>query len=196
MRLIEWAGGIVAVLGALSAVFLAGQRLWKFVRLSVHAFETIVGTPEKAGKPGSGMPGMADRLDSVEKELRPNGGGSLRDVVDTAAKEARVAAAGVVRLEATTEDLRSHAESSGEGIADLRDQANDLGRRLTDLDERVESQGERITDHRRRNDETIDRIKQFLEGEHRDALIAREALQASVTELLHMPDETDQPGAS
>jgi hypothetical protein len=54
---VEWSAAIVAIAAAVSALGLLSRRLWRFVRLSVHAFETI------------------------QRELTPNGGGSTHDLV-------------------------------------------------------------------------------------------------------------------
>ena len=111
---------------------------------------------------------MAAEISAIKKELHPNGGGSLRDAVDKAATEARTAAEEAARIGKVTEGL---------------------DRRLIDVREVVDAQTERITDHRRRNQETVDRIEQYLIGERVDLLEAKQGLEASVHELLGIPDD-------
>lgn len=55
--LLELCAAVVLVLATLTALGVTSRRLWRFTRLSVHAFETI------------------------QRELNPNGGGSTHDLV-------------------------------------------------------------------------------------------------------------------
>lgn len=101
MSLGPLAAEVTAVIALLTALGWGGRRLWRFLRLSVHAFETIVGDDKR--------PGLAGRLELVEKQLQPNGGGTLRDSInrietrvdeiDTSARQA-VTAAGLAVNEA------------------------------------------------------------------------------------------------
>lgn len=128
-----------------------------------------------------GLRGLSQQMTDVKglatqthKELHPNGGGSMRDAIDQAAKEARhavdaakVAAEGVVRIEKATE-------------------LNRVG--INEITEELHEQGRRITNHRSRNDATIKALEDYIHGERQDFIEAKQGLEASVTELLHLPE--------
>lgn len=117
-----------------------------------------------------GQPSITVRIGRMEDQLRPNGGGSLRDAVDRAAREARQAA-GEARTAATEAGRVGRiTESLQQGVEDLRHDQS--------------AQGQRITDHRRRNDEQIQALREYLESERDDLLLAKQGLEASITELL------------
>lgn len=84
---------IAAVLTAFSVIGLALRRLWRFIRLSVHAFETI------------------------QRELTPNGGGSTHDLVREHSKEladlkAKVEAAAGLATSAASEATEAASAAS------------------------------------------------------------------------------------
>lgn len=118
---------------------------------------------------------MAAEISAIKKELHPNGGGSLRDAVDKAATEARTAAEEAARIGKVTEGLDRR-------LIDVREVVDAQTERLVDTNER-------ISDHRRRNQETVERIEQYLIGERVDLLEAKQGLEASVHELLGIPDD-------
>lgn len=153
-----------------------GRGLRGAVRL-YHSFQQFIHDWTGEGD-GDSVP---LRLAKMEKELATNSGSTLRDLAHTAAQ-------GAVRLEEKVDRLEAMAVANGEGISDLRDQANDHAQRLTDVTEKVDAQGVRISDHRRRNDETITAIQSYLQGERHDLIEAKQGLEASVTELLHLPE--------
>lgn len=126
-----------------------------------------------------------DVMDERTKQLQRNGGSSVADAVHRAAAQLEL-------LQTTIERVEAAATLNGESILDL-------SRRVTDVDERVQGQGERITTHRQRNDATVAALQEFIRREYRDLLDAREALRASVSELLMVEgheerDRTSPPG--
>ena len=171
-------GGIILLAGVLTALGVIGRKLWRAARgagrmyqLGHAAFETIVGTAEHLG--------ISDRISQVERELRPNGGGSLRDAVDQGTREARAAVTEAQRVGAITEELRGYAEANRNGIAELRQ-----GQATVD---------QRITDHRRRNDEQILALRDYLESDRQELLLAKQGLEAAVTELLMVDAHETRP---
>lgn len=176
----EMTGAIAALLIALGTIHryvwpaikafgrgIAGAvRLYKLVQQFVHDW---FGDSEHLSVP--------TRISRMEKELRPNGGGSLRDAVDGAAREARQAA-GEARTAATEAGRVGRiTESLQQGLEDLRSDQS--------------MQGQRITDHRRRNDEQINALREYLEAERNELLLAKQGLEASLTEVLMA--ESHQP---
>jgi uncharacterized protein YoxC len=199
----EWGQVAVTVAGVLIALGTIYRYVWPalkaFGRGVAGAVRVYRGTQQFVHDwlGGEGERGVMQRLRSIEMELRPNDGGSLRDTTDRTSTQVSTTGRRVEELQHLVGDLSEDAKANREGIASLREQSNDMSQRLTDLAENDTAQDRRISDHRRRNDETIQKIKEFLEGEHRDALIAREALQASVTELLNMqPDQPSSQGGT
>lgn len=90
------AGGVSAVIGALFMLGKMVRAMWKFLRRTGHALDLIIGVPAIGESPE--RPGVVKRLETLEektqaiaKEVRPNGGSSLRDAVeDTKAMVERV----------------------------------------------------------------------------------------------------------
>ena len=78
--LLAWAGGFTAVSAAFGVVW-RGLRGVRRLCCSLEEFlDDWRGTPSRDGVPGH--PGVMARLACIEKELRPNGGESLRDAVN------------------------------------------------------------------------------------------------------------------
>lgn len=65
---------------AITVIFVAAKKLAKFGRKVVHMVDDFIGIPEREGEPAK--PGLSHRLSLIEKELRPNGGTSLKDQVN------------------------------------------------------------------------------------------------------------------
>lgn len=91
-----WAGvGVVlgVILTALTLAVTIGKPLRRLARQNDEFREDWYG---KAARPGrSATPGVPERLERIEKELQPNGGGTMRDAIN--------------RLELRLEDhIRSH----------------------------------------------------------------------------------------
>lgn len=83
--LLEFCAGVVLVLTTLTAVGVMVRRLWRFVRLSVHAFETI------------------------QRELTPNGGGSTHDLVRKLAKRVDESDDKIAAVQSSAEEARKVA---------------------------------------------------------------------------------------
>jgi hypothetical protein len=82
----------------------AARYLWKILRRVVHFLDDYSGQPARDGMPGT--PGFMARLGSVEglaariaAEMHPNGGLSLRDVVDRTSSD-------VVQLRTQVESIQ------------------------------------------------------------------------------------------
>lgn len=176
----------------LSAALVALGTIWRYVLPALRvAWKAAKGTEEffdsiRATGGFSGLLGLLNEVrvevaevktlaQSSHRELHPNGGSSMRDTVNATA-------AGVHALGDKADRLEGYAAANREGIARL-------DTRVTDLDEKVDAQGTRITDHRRRNDETIAGLREFIEHEHREALLANEALRVSLAEALAVDRE-------
>lgn len=75
-RIALWAAGIAGLLFLLR-LLVRGLRGGRKAVTTVHRLgDALLGDPDK------GIPGMPERMDRIEAELHPNGGGSLRDVVN------------------------------------------------------------------------------------------------------------------
>jgi hypothetical protein len=109
---------LTIMLGALTAVGLAGRFLWRMFSRLQRLLDALLGEPPGPGA-REGRPGILDRFESfegaiqkildtqrslderltfVEQQMRPNGGSSLRDTVD--------------RIAATTDSTPPEARSS------------------------------------------------------------------------------------
>ena len=84
---VVWAIAIVAILGLLGALWRLVRPLRRIVQLVDMFWEDWQGTPGRPGVPP--RPGVMARLDRIEDrvgivvhEVRPNGGGSMRDAID------------------------------------------------------------------------------------------------------------------
>lgn len=183
-----WAQFAIALAGLLVAFGTIYRYIWPALRGTARGVRGIyrlyVGTQQFIHEwtGGSDQRSVPDRLGEIEVQLRNNGGSTLRDLAVTAAR-------GAERLAEAVERLERYAAENRDGIGDLRDQNNDHGRRLTDIDEKIDAQSQRITDHRRRNDEQITALREYLENDRDDLLVAKQALEASVTELLNIDDD-------
>ncbi|MFI6333183.1 hypothetical protein ACIBBG_33525 [Micromonospora chersina] len=97
MTLQTWAAaGIVlgVILTSLTLAGLIGKPLRKLARQNDEFREDWYGQPARPGR--DAVPGVPERLARMEKELHPNGGGTLRDAIN--------------RVEQRLEDhLRSHS---------------------------------------------------------------------------------------
>ena len=83
MNLQQWAAvGIIlgAILTALTLAGLIGKPLRKLARQNDEFREDWYGQPARPGR--DAVPGVPERLARMEKELHPNGGGTLRDAIN------------------------------------------------------------------------------------------------------------------
>lgn len=74
---------LTAVSGAILALTVIAvfvKKIAKFTRRLVHTVDDLIGMPAKDGEPEK--PGISHRLSLIEKELKPNGGKSLKDQID------------------------------------------------------------------------------------------------------------------
>ncbi len=71
---------VAASLTALGIILMAVKKTALFTRRVVHLIDVVVGSPGVDGLPDT--PGISARLSAIEAELRPNGGGSLKDQIN------------------------------------------------------------------------------------------------------------------
>lgn len=90
----QWATALSVIGGALLVAAKIGSSLWQLNRRIGRALDIILGTPAIGETPE--RPGIVARLERIEKEVRPNGGTSMRDTVGDIQ-------AAVDRVEATLE---------------------------------------------------------------------------------------------
>ncbi len=97
MNLQTWAAaGIVlgVILTALTLAVMIGKPLRRLAKQNDEFREDWYGQPARPGR--DAVPGVPERLRRIEKELHPNGGGTMRDAIN--------------RLEQRLEDhIRSHS---------------------------------------------------------------------------------------
>ena len=83
MSLQTWAAAGI-VLGVLTSVLVLagviGRPLRKLARQNDEFREDWYGMPARPGR--DAVPGVPERLARMEKELHPNGGGTLRDAIN------------------------------------------------------------------------------------------------------------------
>lgn len=73
------AAAISAIIGTLLMLGKVVRLVWSFNRRIGHALDLIIGAPAVGEIPEK--PGVVARLERIEKEVRPNGGGSMKDQV-------------------------------------------------------------------------------------------------------------------
>lgn len=120
---------------------------------------------------------LEQTLETVTKrteQLTRNGGSSLVDAVHRQEALSQAVAEAIARLEAAAVENR-------QAIA---------GNRAA-----LDAQSVRITDHRRRQDETIAELRAYLENERDDLTAAKQALEASVSELLMVDSHEERKQA-
>ena len=71
---------VCALVAALAGLFATGRGLLRAVRRFNHHLDDVMGTEARPGV--AARPSLVERLASIEHELHPNSGGSLRDAVD------------------------------------------------------------------------------------------------------------------
>ena len=78
--LVIWSVAAAAVAAGLGLLWRLARTVGRVVGRLDEFVDDWNGTPDRPGVPG--RPGVMTRLDSIEHELHPNSGGSLRDAVD------------------------------------------------------------------------------------------------------------------
>lgn len=79
----RYAVWIAAVAAGVAGLLFLLRLLWKALKGGQRAFATVQRLGDALlGDPEKGQLGMPERLDRIEAELHPNGGGSLRDAVN------------------------------------------------------------------------------------------------------------------
>lgn len=73
-------GLVTGCAAALAALIWIGRGLWRMASRVADLHDDWQGEPDRPGVPG--RKGVMERLRTIEQELHPNGGSSLRDVVD------------------------------------------------------------------------------------------------------------------
>jgi hypothetical protein len=76
-------GAIATAIAAIGGLILGGIKLgrwiWRLARRTSHLLDDWGGEEARDGKPAE--PGIMQRLASMEHELKPNSGGSIKDAV-------------------------------------------------------------------------------------------------------------------
>lgn len=182
---VEIPGAIAAVLVAFGTIYRyilpAIKGLWRIGQGTARLVDDFQVTGGFAGLAAQNAALAAD-MAAVKKELYPNGGTSMRDSLTRTEATTRA-------LVDTTEELRGFAQQNREGIADLRDQVNDVSRRATDVAEVAQALGERQEVLRVADQQLARDLQHYVETEHRDLLLANEALRASLNEALGITEE-------
>ena len=123
------AASIVGLAAALAALGYLAQRAWRFIVLSVRAFETIVGTDDR--------PGLATRLDRIERRV-----GEVSQTVADVQESARAAtaAAGLAVSEARAgrEVLEAADKRNRSSIARAQRAADNVRKRMDARDRAAE----------------------------------------------------------
>lgn len=78
-ELAGWLIGAGAACGAVTAIGVVVKKLWAFSRRIGHFLDDWGGRPERPGV--DARPGVMERLDRIEHEVRRNDGSSLKDSV-------------------------------------------------------------------------------------------------------------------
>lgn len=95
-------GAIALMLTVMFGLARLGRWLWITGRRLARLIDDLTGEPERPGLPGSARPGvlarmylfeqrltqldtLTEKVDAIEREMRPNGGGSMRDKIDVIA---------------------------------------------------------------------------------------------------------------
>lgn len=68
-----------AILASVSAIIAASGVAWRFERRARRLITRVVGDDD--------TPSILARLDDIQSQLRPNGGSSLRDALDTVIRQ-------------------------------------------------------------------------------------------------------------
>ena len=76
-QLVYLATAATALLTLLGIARFVVLPLWRLTRMAFHFFDAWNGEPARDGLPA--RPGVVHRVISIEAELRPNGGGSMKD---------------------------------------------------------------------------------------------------------------------
>lgn len=141
----KWVLLLAAVAGAVGVLcrmlWKALRWLWRFVQLSIRAFEDIVGTPEQPSL-RQAMQEVREIAERSEKELHPNGGSSLRDDVrqssEVASRAAERAEEAVLLQQASTAESRLTSERMQHDITNIRHGTQGLVEIVEDLRDRVD----------------------------------------------------------
>ncbi len=95
-------GAIALMLTVMFGLARLGRWLWITGRRLARLIDDLTGEPERPGMPGSARPGalarmylleqrlqqldtLTEKVDAIEREMRPNGGNSMRDRIDVIA---------------------------------------------------------------------------------------------------------------
>lgn len=104
----DW-GGVLDVLqyGAagtgLGMVVFVVKKVWPVFRKVVHIVDDVIGEEARPGV--EARPGLMERIATIEHEVRPNGGGSIKDAVDRIEQVQQLKLAKLEHLEASAYEL-------------------------------------------------------------------------------------------
>lgn len=161
---LEAAAAVTLVLGCLTAIGVLLKRVWSGLRKAVQV------------------------VDLIQKQLTPNGGGSVYDKVSTAAAEAILARAQAEHVAAELETFRQHqAEDSAAKRTSISQMQHDVtniraGQEML-LNQQLKTDA-RVTDHRDRNAAQVKALQAAVddlaaESRSRDSALG-EALRESL----------------
>lgn len=112
--------GAFAIIGTvIGAIFKLGKAIWNLNRRFGHFLDDWNGEPSRDGQPG--RPGALARISAVEKELKPNGGSTLKDAVN--------------RVEASIGEMQGHMLTNTGRLERCTDMLEALDERVADLED-------------------------------------------------------------
>lgn len=111
-------GPIVAVITILLVLALLIRKNWPTISGTVKVVDLLVGLDKRLKSMQDTQKDHGERLISVEKELKPNGGSSMRDVVDGMKKQLDQ------HIEASEQTERVRVSDRAEGTAEGVDHHN------------------------------------------------------------------------
>lgn len=111
-------GAVAVIGGAVLAVFKGCRWMWRLGRRTGHFLDDWNGEAPRDGEVG--RPGALARLGAVEKELKPNGGSTLKDAVS--------------RLEANLTTVVEQSIANGAGIDTMTEAVSTLDQRVQALE--------------------------------------------------------------
>lgn len=120
----QWVIASGAVVTALAVLYryIVGPSVRLFRKIE-HVADTYNGEPARDGLPA--RPGIVDRLIYIETELRPNGGGSMKDAVNRIEAKVDQAAALAAEAKSLVAEVKDHAEEMENAATSQRDAISD-----------------------------------------------------------------------
>jgi hypothetical protein len=169
----SWAVQLTALVAILTALIWLARKLWRIIKLGEMAFQELIGTDDHPSlrKDISEVKALAARTD---KELHPNGGGSIRDEVRALLNKQN--------------ELSGQAETAGRAALDARERAIILGERLESA---TTANRERLAEVK----DSVAELRQALDASNSERHLKEEAYIAALNHigvpLLPIADELE-----